>query len=49
MPAVAKRTTAQDPAADGPVWLVRVVLALFLIGFAVFFARELRNVIEALG
>jgi hypothetical protein len=32
-----------------PVWLVRVVLILFLVGFAVFLAREVRNVIESLG
>lgn len=31
-----------------PVWLVRAVLVLFLIGFAAFLARELRNFLSSL-
>ncbi len=31
-----------------PVWLVRAVLVLFLIGFAAFLARELRTFLSSL-
>lgn len=30
-----------------PVWLVRAVLFLFLVGFAAFVAHEVRAVVEA--
>lgn len=35
--------TARRAAWTEPVWLVRAVLALFLVGFAAFLAREVRN------
>ena len=31
-----------------PVWLMRSVLVLFLVGFAAFLAREVRNFLQAL-
>lgn len=31
-----------------PVWLVRIVLVLFLVGFAAFLAREIRNFVSVL-
>jgi hypothetical protein len=31
-----------------PVWLVRAVLALFLVGFAAFLAREISNFVHSL-
>jgi hypothetical protein len=31
------------PSAEEPVWLVRVVLVLFLVGFAAFLAREVQR------
>jgi hypothetical protein len=31
-----------------PVWLVRFVLVLFLIGFAAFLAREVRSFLQVL-
>ena len=31
-----------------PVWLVRIVLALFLVGFAAFLAREVANFVDVL-
>jgi hypothetical protein len=31
-----------------PVWLVRIVLVLFLAGFAAFLAREVSNLLDAL-
>lgn len=31
-----------------PVWLVRAVLVLFLIGFAAFLAREIANFVRSL-
>ena len=31
-----------------PVWLVRFVLVLFLIGFAAFLAREVANFLDVL-
>jgi hypothetical protein len=34
---------------DEPVWLVRAVLLLFLIGFAAFLAREVYSFVQALG
>ncbi|HUR25152.1 MAG TPA: hypothetical protein VM327_03950 [Candidatus Thermoplasmatota archaeon] len=34
---------------DEPVWLVRVVLLLFLVGFAAFLAREVYEFVQALG
>ncbi len=39
---------AGDPVEE-PVWLVRAVLVLFLIGFAAFLAREIRRVVESMG
>lgn len=33
---------------EEPVWLVRAVLVLFLVGFAAFLARELRNFLSVL-
>lgn len=37
------------PRPSEPVWLVRVVLLLFLVGFAAFLARETRSLLDALG
>lgn len=34
--------------AHEPVWLVRIVLVLFLAGFAAFLAREVSNFLDAL-
>lgn len=34
-------------AAREPVWLVRIVLVLFLVGFAAFLAREARGLLDA--
>lgn len=31
-----------------PVWLVRAVLLLFLVGFAAFLAREVANFVRSL-
>lgn len=31
-----------------PVWLVRAVIVLFLLGFAAFLAREVRNLLAVL-
>lgn len=31
-----------------PVWLVRIVLVLFLVGFAAFLAREVANFVQSL-
>jgi hypothetical protein len=41
--AVAERAASRRLAE--PVWLVRVVLVLFLVGFASFLAREVYNLI----
>lgn len=38
-----------QPRAEEPVWLVRAVLLLFLVGFAAFLAREVYNFVQALG
>jgi hypothetical protein len=38
--AVAKQAV---PRAEEPVWLVRLVLVLFLVGFAAFLAREVQR------
>lgn len=34
--------------AQEPVWLVRAVLVLFLVGFAAFLAREVANFVRSL-
>ena len=39
---------AAKPGTDEPVWLVRVVLVLFLIGFAAFLAREVYSFVQSL-
>ena len=47
---------ARGPGGDGggqgglhePVWLVRIVLVLFLVGFAAFLAREVANFVQSL-
>lgn len=36
-----------DDRIDEPVWLVRIVLLLFLVGFAAFLAREMERIVEA--
>jgi hypothetical protein len=33
---------------EEPVWLVRAVLVLFLVGFAAFLAREVSNLVRSL-
>ena len=45
----------EAPSGDGgrrrvsePVWLVRTVLFLFLVGFAAFLAREVANFVRSL-
>jgi hypothetical protein len=45
--AVPKSPPAAKPAVGEPVWLVRSVLVLFLVGFAAFLAREVRGLLEA--
>jgi hypothetical protein len=51
--AVAESPMARPPAAkprvEEPVWLVRIVLLLFLVGFAAFLAREVYSFVQALG
>ena len=37
------------PRVEEPAWLVRIVLLLFLVGFAAFLAREVYNFVQALG
>ena len=53
VPAAARAGPASAPAAskrvEEPVWLVRAVLLLFLIGFAAFLAREVYSFVQALG
>ena len=39
---------APKPALEEPVWLVRIVLLLFFVGFAAFLAREVYNFVQAL-
>jgi len=39
---------AARPRLQEPVWLVRAVLVLFLVGFAAFLAREVRAFLDAL-
>ena len=44
--------SAESPRPDGPrepLWLVRIVLVLFLVGFAAFLAREVRGMLDATG
>ncbi|MEA3137224.1 MAG: hypothetical protein QOC71_1505 [Thermoplasmata archaeon] len=36
------------PRVQEPVWLVRVVLVLFFVGFAAFLAREVYNFVQSL-
>lgn len=51
MPATPRAKPPADPprrAFEEPVWLVRAVLILFLVGFAAFLARELRNFLSVL-
>jgi hypothetical protein len=36
----------REPAGE-PVWLVRTVIVLFLVGFAAFLAREVRGLLDA--
>ena len=42
-PAEASRAPAEEP-----VWLVRAVLVLFLVGFAAFLAREVYGFVQSL-
>ena len=53
VPAAAREEQAPAPPAskriEEPVWLVRAVLLLFLIGFAAFLAREVYGFVQALG
>lgn len=37
-----------DPRIHEPVWLVRIVFVLVLVGFAAFLARELWNFLHVL-
>ena len=53
--AVARRNVAvpsppapEPPRVREPVWLVRAVLVLFLVGFAAFLAREVYNFLRVL-
>lgn len=48
---MARETASDGSGSDGlhePVWLVRIVLALFLVGFAAFLAREVANFVQSL-
>jgi hypothetical protein len=48
---VAEAAVPDEPPAGGaqePVWLVRAVLILFLVGFAAFLAREIVNFMRSL-
>lgn len=52
-PKVAVPDPDREPAApkEGvhePVWLIRFVLVLFLVGFAAFLAREVANFVDVL-
>lgn len=50
--AVPAPPSEQPPApsrVEEPVWLVRIVLVLFLVGFAAFLAREVYDFVQALG
>lgn len=40
--------TARQAGLHEPVWLVRAVLFLFLVGFAAFLAREVRAFLDAI-
>lgn len=48
VPAPAGEPVQGKASVHEPVWLVRIVLALFLLGFAAFLAREVRSFLEAL-
>ncbi|MHB1261552.1 MAG: hypothetical protein ACYC2H_07530 [Thermoplasmatota archaeon] len=39
---------AERPAVEEPVWLVRIVLVLFFVGFAAFLAREVYGFVQSL-
>ena len=47
VPAEPARPDADRP--REPLWLVRIVLVLFLVGFAAFLAREVANLARVLG
>ena len=47
-PVVAIAENALPPPRE-PLWLVRIVMVLFLVGFAAFLAREVRGLLDAVG
>lgn len=50
-PPVAKAAVpvaAEPKPVEEPVWLVRIVLVLFFVGFAAFLAREVYNLTQSL-
>ena len=46
--AVPRTPVQEPPRVREPVWLVRAVLVLFLVGFASFLAREVYNFLRVL-
>jgi hypothetical protein len=47
-PAWQPQPVREKAAVHEPVWLVRIVLVLFLVGFAAFLAGEVRSFLQAL-